>query len=285
MSFPGGVSWRWASSLVLLISLAIVCPTHAQGPQQTALARTLFEEGVTLADKGNWVGAADRFARAYSLKPTFGIAFNWASALVEIGKLLEAQELLHRIVREPSADAEIKRQSEQMLDGIDKRIARIRVQVVGDDDKLATLQVDGVSWPHAAWNVTSPIDPGRHLLVLKVKDIETTRTELTLPPGDSREIVLYASGRSEEGPKPVVLQTATARDRTLAANSTQDSFIMATPKPLSKDDAVKRPLRRSWVLWSAVGAAVAGGVVAAVVLTRDRHDGDGSMANPGVIVW
>ena len=56
---------------------------QAPAPQQNALARTLFEEGVALADRGDYVGAADRFSRAYSLKPTSGIAFNWASVLIE----------------------------------------------------------------------------------------------------------------------------------------------------------------------------------------------------------
>lgn len=278
MSVPRGAWQRWASSLVLLISLAIVCPTHAQGPQQTALARTLFEEGVLLADEGDWVGAADRFGRAYTLKPTPGIAFNWASALVELDKLIEAEDLLRKIVREPAADAQIKRQSEQMLESIEKNLARVRVRVVGDDDQLTSLLVDGTVWPRAAWNVTSPINPGRHALVLKVGDVETTRTELTLHAGDSRELVLYASGRAEEVPKPVVLKAESSRrDRTLAAAST-------APMPV-KDDDEKRPLRRNWILWSAVGAAVAGGVVAAVVLTRDRRDDDGTMNGGGMIVW
>ena len=69
-------------------------PAHtlAQAPQQNALARTLFEEGVALADRGDYVGAADRFSRAYSLKPTSGIAFNWASVSIETGKLVQAGE-------------------------------------------------------------------------------------------------------------------------------------------------------------------------------------------------
>jgi hypothetical protein len=284
MTGPRAALRAWASSLVLLISLAIVCPTHAQEAQQTALARTLFEEGVARADRGDWVGAADRFARAYTLKPTSGIAFNWASALMEVGKLLEAQELLLRIVRETSSDAELRKQSELSLAAIDERIARIRVRVVGDVSDSARLEVDGVAWPRAAWDVTSPIDPGRHLLVLKSDGKEHTRIELTLTEGDARELVMNTSGPTELTRAPRPFAASSRADRPPAQLV---ALRPAAEAPTQVDDDRARPLRRSWMLWTAVGVVVAGGVVTAVLLTRDREEveRDPVMGNAGVIRW
>lgn len=284
MTGPRAALRAWASSLVLLISLEIVCPTHAQEAQQTALARTLFEEGVARADRGDWVGAADRFARAYTLKPTSGIAFNWASALMEVGKLLEAQELLHQVARDPSSDPELRKQSELSLSSIDERIARIRVRVVGEVSDDARLEVDGVAWPRAAWDVNSPIDPGRHLLVLKTDDREHSRIELNLTEGDSRELVMNTSGPSElmRAPRPLAA-SGPRGDRPHA----QLIALRPATAPTQVDEHSARPLRRSWLLWTAVGVVVTGGVVTAVLLTRDRDEAerDPVMGNAGVIRW
>ena len=72
---------------------------RAQTAQETALARALFEEGVVAADAQRWDEAAERFERAYGLKATPGIAYNWASALVELGRLVEAGERLRSVAR------------------------------------------------------------------------------------------------------------------------------------------------------------------------------------------
>src|SRR5690349_21617960 len=83
-----------ARVLSFLLATLLTNAALAQKSHETALARALFEEGVALADKGDWSAAADRFGRAYELKPTAGIAFNWSSALTKTGKLVQASELL-----------------------------------------------------------------------------------------------------------------------------------------------------------------------------------------------
>jgi hypothetical protein len=101
---------RWSQSvwilcflLASLLTSSALGQVNPQGGHEVALARALFEEGITLADRGDWTGAADRFGRAHSLKPTSGTAFNWASALAETGQLMQASELLESVIRDPKA--------------------------------------------------------------------------------------------------------------------------------------------------------------------------------------
>ena len=265
-------SWgAWASWLIVLIATVIAHPTHAQAPQQTAQARTLFEEGVALADRGDWVGAEDRFARAYSLKPTPGLAFNWASALAEIGKLLQAQELLLRVERDPTADLELKRQCERARREIEPRVSKLRVRVAGRTPADARIEVDGEPWARAAWDVTSPIDPGLHTIILIAAGVEQARAQLTLPEGGAREVVLSIPGTHES--------------TVAAVASDEPASSVAIPISTARGDE-RRPLRRSWVMWTAVGAVVAGGVVATVLLARREEP---ELADPiaanGVIRW
>ena len=257
----------WASSLVLLIGFLLAQGAHAQSdPRQTALARTLFEEGVTAADRGDWVGAVDRFGRAHALKPTSGIAFNWASALIETGQLVAAQELLLGIARDASAAPALKQESESLASRIGPRIARLRVRVPGTsrgDD--AQVELDGTPWPREAWDVASPVDPGTHALVLKHGTTERARQALTLGDGEVREVVLAVDG---EG--------------------TNDASALpseATSRPRSE----RAPLYKSWMLWSAVGVVVVGATVTAIVLSRrDTSESESPIvgnAAPGVLRW
>ncbi|MET0343088.1 MAG: hypothetical protein ABW252_18920 [Polyangiales bacterium] len=267
----------WAMGFAVLIGLIVPHPTSAQATQQTAQARTLFEEGVALADRGDWVGAADRFERAYSLKPTPGIAFNWASALAETGNLLHAQELLLKIERDASVDSSLKKQCEQTRRSIEPRIAKLRVRVEGQTSADARVEVDGEPWARAAWDVTSPIDPGLHTVVLVAEGLEQARAQLTLPEGGSREVVL--STRGEHVALPIASATNDAKTR---------SVVFATPTQHHRDEP--RNLRRKrWVLWASVGAAVvAGGVVAGVMLAKRKEPGTEAPIGgdgPGVIRW
>ena len=58
--------------------------------ERTALARTLFGEGVAFVDQQNWDEAVVRFRRAYALRPSPVVGFNLASALAEQGHPVEA---------------------------------------------------------------------------------------------------------------------------------------------------------------------------------------------------
>lgn len=255
--------WVWASSLVLLMCLLAATRTsYAQTPQQTALARTLFEEGVQLADHGDWVGAADRFGRAHSLKPTEGIAFNWARALAETGKLLHARELLLSIERDASADPQLRKEASAMLVTLEPRIARLRIVATGEPEGPVTVMVDGEDWPRAAWGIASPIDPGAHTIVSTEGGEERTRTAIDLREGERRDLPLRFG---EEEP-------ASAAD-----------------DPSNERDAARTPLYKNWILWSAVGAVVVAGVVTGIVVKSAGGENDPrpitGNTDPGVLRW
>jgi hypothetical protein len=269
--------WVWQSTLALQIfalaltvfltlGLSVRSVARAQAPQQNALARTLFEEGVALADSGDYVGAADRFSRAYSLKPTSGIAFNWASVLIETGKLVHAEDLLLSVLRDPGADASLKSECEAVLRTLTPRIARLRVRVSGEVGEQVRVEVDGADWPRAAWDIASPIDPGAHALSLKRGGVELSRSETQLAESESRDVSL------------VVLPEAPASVAPLAA-----------PTQPVADRPARAPLYKSWILWTAVGAVVVGATVAAVVLATKKDATDEppvhGNATPGVLRW
>jgi hypothetical protein len=259
-------------TLLVGLMLAASVPAHtlAQAPQQNAVARTLFEEGVALADHGDYVGASDRFSRAYSLKPTSGIAFNWASVSIESGKFVQAEDLLMSVLRDPSADASLKAECETMLSTLRPRLPRLLVHVRGHGgapvEPDVQVEVDGQTWPRAAWDVASPVDPGSHTLLLKRGKDELEHSEATLTEGSAQEIVLEVPSESAV------------------------PLVSTPPDAAPIDDrAARKPLYKSWKLWTAVGVVVVAGVVTGVVLAakpgaKDEQPVLGN-TTPGVLRW
>jgi hypothetical protein len=261
--------WQSARILCLLLASLLTSSALAQAPAQNghevALARALFEEGITLADRGDWAGAADRFGRAHSLKPTAGIAFNWASALAQTGHLTQASELLEGVIRDPKAAPELKAESEKKLAEIAPRRPKLTLRVSPELPADATVLLDGRSFPRAAWDVAMPVDPGRHEAVCQdAQQAELARAEITLGEGESKELTLAR-------PAPVIVQAAPVVPEKRA------------------DHETRKPLYKNWILWTSVGVAlVAGAVAVAVVTTRDGDKTEAPIpgnSQPGVIRW
>jgi hypothetical protein len=261
---------RSARVLSFLLATLLTNLVYAQGSHETALARALFEEGVALADAGNWNAAADRFGRAYELKPTSGTAFNWASALAKTGRLVQASELLEGVVRDPVAAPELKLDAERKLAELSPRVARLRLSVDPSLSGAGIVSVDDKEWPSAVWDVASPVDPGRHVASCRNGDGELARAEIILREGEQRDLLLTAGAVAHETP-------ASAQD-TGAARA-------------GRDHAPDRPRRlyKSWILWTAVGAAVVGGTIAIAVTSKKSDEAGeptvrGNTGN-GVIRW
>jgi len=260
---------RFASILSFVLAILLTSIASAEAGHEVSLARALFEEGVAQADRGDWEGAADRFGRAHALKPTSGIAFNWASALAATGKLTQASELLQIIVRDPAAELGLKQESERKLAELAPRMARLKLHV---DRSLAetTIKIDGNAWPRPVWDVAMPVDPGVHVATSSRGDTELARVNLTLSEGELREIALSLPTPIAEAAAPEVMAPEAA--------------------PVERRERPSRPLYKNWVLWTAVGAVVVGGAVVAVVLGTKGGESPSeapAMGNtgPGVLRW
>ncbi len=261
----------WLCAGVWVVALIPHTSVCAQSPKETALARSLFEEGVQAADAQRWADAAERFGSAYGLKPTPGIAFNWACALIELGRLVEAGELLRSLVRDAAADPVLRADSEAKLAAVAPRIAALVIHVQGASDDVE-VRVDGSPLLRAAWGVGSPTDPGAHTVSLLRGDAVLASEQVELADAERRELVLVAP---DPPPPPVhVAGSTTAR--------------VAEAEKKSPTDAGK-PLYKSWVLWTAVGAALVAGAVTTGLLVSRGDDGAArpvtGNVEPGVIHW
>jgi hypothetical protein len=90
----------------------------------TAAARALFDQGLELLYVERWGEAADRFQRAHVLRPSPQIIYNLTTALVGMGRLVQASELAHQVSLDPSATPQVREASsarrDQLLQQVDR---------------------------------------------------------------------------------------------------------------------------------------------------------------------
>ena len=240
-------------------SLCAAQPTD--GATRDASARALFQEGVDLAERSDWLGAEDRFRRAYTLRSSPVIAYNLASALVERGKLVEASEYLRRVQQDDKADASIKQSARTLQQELAGRIARITIRA---RDKLADDHVllDASPLHDAQLGVEIPIDPGHHTLHLMRGDQAVDTHTLQIAPGSNEQVMLVAP--SALSPSEV----ANASQRVPAPESNV-TFAAADDR---QRDRGSEPITSRWWFWSGVGFVAVGAIVLVAVLATSGSE-------------
>lgn len=175
----------------MLVGTTVSGPARAQpsDAQVTASARLLFQEGLDLGDEGRWQDAADRFRRSLELRPSPVVAYNLSSALVQLGGLVEASELLRGIDRDPDAQRNVREVSQALLQQITPRIALLKIELMGDPSS-AEVRVDDRLFTQAMIGVEIPSDPGNHLIAI-VRDGEEIASRQVLLAEGSLEVVSF----------------------------------------------------------------------------------------------
>jgi hypothetical protein len=155
-----------------------------------AAARALFEEGVRHADHARWSEAADRFARAYALKPTPEIAYNLSAVLIEQRRLTTAGELLRRVIDDEQAPGEVRAAARARLAQVEPRFASLTIRLRAGAWHAAPPTLDG--HPIEAAHVGAPIavDPGVHRVELQRPGALTTCRFVSVPEGGSAVVEL-----------------------------------------------------------------------------------------------
>lgn len=231
----------------------------------TAAARALFAEGVQLAEAGDHAAAADRFERALSLRWAAPIAYNLADSLGNLGRFVEASELLHAVER-ADAPPEIREAARIRREELAPNVGRLRVALVPDEAGLE-IRVDGRVLPTALHGMAFPADPGAREVTVHRGAQEAGRATATVTAGaESRVEVAIAPPlpspeelAAEEERRRVEAEQAAAREAALEA-------------ALREETSARRRRRLGGAL-GAVGAVVLASVaIGLVVALRPEAD-------------
>lgn len=231
-------SRRWARCWAgLALVFAFVASPAAAQAARIEQARELFEAGVAAADTGAWETAEGLFRRARALHASPALSFNHAAALAQLGRVLEASELLRAVVADPSAPRTVRTDSRALLASIEPRIGRLAVVVRGAAG--SSIAVDGVELARSALGVPQPIDPGEHVVTSSRLGIDVARVVVVVRDGE----VVWAS---IEVPAAVV-----ARDP-----DEPSLAVSVPPAALAPSEPEHEDLAENGWVWLGVGLGV-----------------------------
>jgi len=238
--------------------------SHAQeagdDAARIAAARSLFQEGLSLLDREEWAQAEDRFERALALRPSAQIAYNLSTALIAMGHLVRASEVLLIGVRDETAPSDVREASERRRQEILPRIPKLTIQVSGDRTG-AEIRVDERAIEWAMVGVAVPVDPGPHEITA-IRDGEVIASD---------SVVLSEGGRAQTSlalpvAAPTPAETAEAADPVRPAG----------PPPVVDDGG------STWWVWTLAAVVLVGGGIATFFLLQPK-DADAIDGSAGVV--
>ena len=184
------------------VTLASTCATtSALAQRDPVLAETLFRQGRAAVESGDLATACAKFAESYRLDPAPGTLLNLADCEEKRGQLAGAWAHFHVLhdTLPPSDDRRAIAQSR--ADALAARLPRLKITLDAKAPHEARVFRDGEPVDPAALGVAVPIDPGKHVLVVRAPERVDATTKLELAAGDKREVVLDAGAPV---PPPVV---------------------------------------------------------------------------------
>ena len=245
-----------AYPVVLALAIVLVSPASSAEDMAKKNAEALLDEGNKRFDQKDYAGALSRFQKAHKLYADPSILVNLGLTLVKLKRLPEAAVRYEQFLKR--ADIET---NARLIKGIRSRLDALRIKLgsvtVACKVAGAEVTVDGKRAGSTPLKHRLYVEPGRHQVAVIGAGYRPYREELVLLPGEHQvmtaALVSSAPSKKEPGTRAVDLV------------------------PAQPPRTVSRPFYKKWWFWTAVGVAVAGGVVAIVVpnATRDtRVPGD-----------
>jgi hypothetical protein len=184
---------------LLLLPLALLVQTttaRADDAADTATARALGIEGVTLAEGGKCGEAIPKLDRAEKLHHAPTTATRLAECEIEIGKLVVGTERLQRVIREPlppgahPAFAAAVARAQKALDVTLPRLATLRLSVNTPPSAKVSITIDDEPVSDAVLDTARRIDPGKHVVKVQAPGYFPTSASPTLAEGETKSIAL-----------------------------------------------------------------------------------------------
>lgn len=185
----------WIGVLLFAAVVLAVSSAAAVTDEERAGARAQAIAGAEAFEAGRWQEAVDRFQRAESVVHSPVHLVYIARAEIELGKLVQAQERLLKVVQErvapddPEAIVQAHKDADALLTQLEPRIPQLTLQVEGAGDKPVSVQMDGKDVPAAFIGVARPVNPGEHSIQATGEGL-SGQTTVALTEGEQKTAVV-----------------------------------------------------------------------------------------------
>lgn len=254
-------------ALAVLALVAVPSLAHAQS-EDTALAQTLFDEGLKLMDEGKFAVACPKLAESQRLDPGGGTLINLALCREREGKLASAWAAYNDALSTSIRDGRKERENaaREHLALITPKLAKLTISVSNASTPGLEVRFDNAPVRQAAWGVATPADVGKHEISASAPGKVPWKTSV--------EIVSDGQSRSIE--VPALADAAVKPDDTTATtNTTTINNPPATEpvQPGSKDNTA------AWIVGGVGVAGVVVGAITGIVVLSKKSSSDAACPN------
>jgi hypothetical protein len=179
-------SMRQNCSLALLLAaLGASAPALAQ-TRDPAAAEALFRQGRQAVEAQNYATACPKFAESQRLDPAVGTLMNWAACEEKLGKLASAWQRWREAIDALPPKDDRQTYAQQRVTEIEKRLPKLAVTLSGDSS--AKVFRDEVELGPASLGVPLPVDPGEHVVVVRLPGHAAQRMTVSVAEAESKKI-------------------------------------------------------------------------------------------------
>lgn len=207
---------RFLGAVLTTLILSSASTVHAQSKTpEAARAEALYDEALTLVEKGRHAEACPKLAESQRLDPALGTQFNLADCYEHVGKPATALTMFRDVERAARAagKANLEASARQRAEKLAPKTPKLHV-VMEKPPESATLQIDGApSDLAAAIAGTAPVDPGAHSITVSAPRYLPWTGTVTA--GDSgvveSRVPMLVEDTGPEGPPPPPTFTTTRK--------------------------------------------------------------------------
>jgi hypothetical protein len=147
-------------------------------------AAELFRQGREAMKGGNYGAACALFEASQRLDPAPGTLLNVAVCSEKLGRLRRAATALEAFLVTVNSADERRARAAALLADVSERTPRVSIRVPAWASARAQVLVDGEGIAPEIWKAAMPLDPGRHVLEVRVPSAADQRRTLEVKERD-----------------------------------------------------------------------------------------------------
>jgi hypothetical protein len=261
----------WLAVGLWLVALPLAAQAEGDG------AREKFMRGQRAYQQGDYDQAIAEWQAAYELDPRPLILYNLSQAYERYGKLPEAVQALEQYLEQADPDDPNMDVARARVSTLRERLAKTSIRVV-DAPEGASIFVDGKPWGRTPRPDPIPVEPGSHVVVVRLAGHQDFRATVGVPAGQSVEVApeMEVGGAGKRSIAPYIVGGAGAALVLVAGITGGIALSKAKGADTADSDAAdsaRSMARVADVLGIVGGAAIGAGIVWWILDRRKNRTG------------
>jgi len=282
MSFERAARRRLTAAAVLLAALAGASAAGAASPGDRAAARQHVSQAEELLKKkGHLAEACQHLQEGERLDPQLPTLMELAECTEQLGKLVEAQEqwTLARDRAKHEEKPQSRARAEARLAALQKRVAHLTLQLAPTAPVGAQVLRDDEPLEPASLSGALPMDPGDHMIVVKVAGHDDAKYAVKLADGDNQTLAITA-GPATGARTAAALPPSSSPPAPAPPSPAPAVLPSLAPNPAAEPAQQSAPVATGWWTGPRTAAVISGsaGIVGigagSTLYVVGKHDAD-----------